>query len=95
MRIPGGALLITIGILFLWVAITGKITRFNDAWNYVKGGANLPNDPAASATPDVKPISNPLSNPLNNVVDPATWHVATTAFSLIPEVALFLPGGAA
>lgn len=42
MRLPGAALLITIGLFILWLAATGNLDRLGKAWDFVRGKSDLP-----------------------------------------------------
>lgn len=50
MKTPGGALLIVLGMLALWLAITGRFDRLATAWDYVRGSTDtLPTGGTSSA----------------------------------------------
>lgn len=37
MRLPGAALLITIGLFVLWLAATGNLQKIGAAWDFIRG----------------------------------------------------------
>lgn len=83
-RLPGGALMIALGLLVLWLAITGKLDRFASAWRYVTGG-----DPAAGTVPAgavLPPASN--SGGIHALSSPAVFNSAAMVNSLSPTVGI-------
>lgn len=80
-RLPGGALLVVVALVVLWVAITGRLDRLATAWAYLRGDATAA--AAVGADPSAKGVSS-----LGHVVDPAAWHVGTHAAALPPLVAV-------
>lgn len=40
MRTATGALLVVVGVLLLWLAATGRLSRLADAWAALKGSAS-------------------------------------------------------
>jgi multisubunit Na+/H+ antiporter MnhB subunit len=86
MRLPGAVMLITIGMLVLWLAITGKLDRFATAWGYVKGEGELPE---GGGTSIVKPAA---FNPLDVLVDRDVLHTLVMADAIKPA-SMRVPGG--
>lgn len=71
MRLPGAALLIVIGLLLLWAAITGRLDRLATAWDFVKGDSELP-----AANSGGGATAAPIINQLNSLLHRDTYHVA-------------------
>lgn len=81
MRLPGAALLLTIGLLILWLSVTGNIKRLGNAWDYVRGNTQkLGDSNVASADPTATGIH-----------DFSSYHVSTHLVQ--PDIAATIPGG--
>ena len=80
-RLPGAALLITIGLFVLWVAATGKLSRIGQAWDFVLEKT----DKLPSSAP------NPQSNPNTGIMHFDNYHVETHLAQ--PVISATQPGG--
>lgn len=67
MRLPGAALLITIGLFILWLAVTGNFDKLAKAWDYVRGNTESLQTASASAPCD----------PSKGICDFSNLHVAS------------------
>lgn len=51
MRLPGAALLITIGLFILWLASTGNLKKIGAAWDFIRGTTDkLPTSGVGNST---------------------------------------------
>lgn len=81
MRLPGAALLITIGLFVLWLAASGNLAKIGQAWDFVRGKTeNLPGSAG---------LSSPFSS--IGIHDFSNYHVETHLAQPIFSVAN--PGG--
>lgn len=76
-RLPGGALLIVIGLLVLWIAITGRLDRFAAAWKFATGA---PDSTIASTDSLGVPAS------FGGAMLPGTYHAGQTIAALTPTI---------
>lgn len=84
-RLPGGALLIVIGIALLVLALYGRLDRMAAAWHYVISSDNSATLPGGVAQAGAAVTPTVAVAPL---VEPAAWHVGQMLGSLAPTVAL-------
>ena len=82
MRLPGAAMLIVIGMLVLWLAITGKLDRLAASWDYLKGNTDALPASGGSAQ----------SSNLAGVLDQSSWHMQNMVNTLSPTVELVKGG---
>lgn len=83
MRLPGAALLITIGLFILWLAVQGDFQKLAAAWDYVRG--NKPSlEPTASN--GVAPC-----DPSKGICDYSNFHVGSLLTQ--PDLSFMHPGG--
>lgn len=93
MRLPGAALLIAIGLLILWVAITGRLDKLGEAWTFIKGESDsLPIENINNTMPGAGAHSDSVSS-ASRLTNPDVWHTNTMSLALQPSVSLFNPGG--
>lgn len=89
MRIPGAALLITLGLLVLWIATTGKLDKLAGAWDYVRS----PDNPLG------KDVTAPLKTAQLSTADRVAssilhverYHMSSMMDTLLPNATA--PGG--
>jgi hypothetical protein len=81
-RIPGAATLLFLGLLILWLAVTGKLDRLWSGYDVATGKAPLP-------------ASTDTTQPTAQILDPATYHYGTMLHALTPGVAIAGPGSVA
>lgn len=79
MRFPVPALLIALGILFLWVAITGRLDRLLTGFQYVTGGSDTLSSGAGTG------ITGANSTAL---IDPSSVHMSGVIQALPTVVSL-------
>lgn len=82
MRLPGAALLITIGLFVLWLAVNGDFKRLAAAWNYVRGNTQNIADGTAAAS---------ACDPSKGICDYSNLHVANLLTQ--PDLSFMNPGG--
>lgn len=77
MKLGVGVLFVAIGLVILWLAVTGRLSRLSDAWTVLKGDA--------AGAGDVQPVSGPAAgmNPLNRSLSAA---LNIPAFPTLPVV---------
>lgn len=81
-RLPGAALLITIGLFILWLAATGNLKKIGAAWDFIRGKTdNLPTSGVAN---------NPLAAS-TGIMDFSNYHVETHLAQ--PILSSHNPGG--
>jgi hypothetical protein len=83
MKFPVPALLIALGILFLWVAITGRLDRLLTGFQYVTGGTDTLPSVASGAGTGAGTAAGGMS-----LVDPSALHVSSVMQALPAVVAL-------
>lgn len=58
-RLPGAALLITIGLFVLWLAASGNLKRIGQSWDFIRGNTNkLPTDTGKNLAGGITDFSN-------------------------------------
>lgn len=88
MRLPGAALLITIGLVLLWLATTGKIDKLGAAWDWVRD--NTPSPESGPTGLLVKPTST-ADRVKAGILHTETFHMASMMDTLSGNLAY--PGG--
>jgi hypothetical protein len=81
MRLPGAALLITIGLLVLWLAASGNLDRLGKAWDYVRGNTQSLANNGSAAPCDLS----------KGICDYSNLHVASLLTQ--PDLSFMNPGG--
>lgn len=76
-------MLIVIGLLILWLAITGKLDRAAAAWDFLKG--NTPALPAVGSSSS-SASDSPEVAALSGILDPTTYHMQTMFNTLDPAI---------
>lgn len=84
MRLPGAALLITIGLILLYLATSGNLDRLGKAWQTIlhPSDANL-----ASG------LTAPPCDPSSGICDLSKYATQSLLHTLAPTVAVTNPGG--
>lgn len=85
MRLPGAALLITIGLVLLWLATSGNLDRLGVAWQ------TIISDPRLS--PETGGTAKAACDPSKGICDFSNYAVANMLNTLTPEVSSVNPGG--
>ena len=80
-KLPGSALLITIGLFVLWIAATGKLDRIGKAWDFIREKTDK--------LPGSQP--NTSSNPNTGLMHFDNYHVETHLAQ--PVISATQPGG--
>lgn len=70
MKFGVGALFVVLGLLILWLAVTGRLSNIENAWRTLTGQEGM------SATPAVNPNAGKVPNPLGTMAD--RLNVSTT-----------------
>jgi hypothetical protein len=78
-KLPGGALLITIGLLLLWLATTGRLDRVKAIWPFLSGATDVPGGVASSG--GAVGTSSGISSML-----PSVFHNGSMIAALTPTV---------
>ena len=81
MRLPGAALLITIGLFILWLAATGSLDKLGKAWDFIRSKSDLPG-------PNPRDMTLPGNSGIH---DFSTYHVETHLAQ--PMISTNNPGG--
>lgn len=89
MRLPGAALLITIGILLLWIATTGKLDKLGIAWTFITDKSG--NITLKEVTPTT--AAAPACDPSSGICDYSRYATEGMMHALTPGVAITNPGG--
>lgn len=68
-KLPGAALLITIGLFILWLAASGNLKKIGQAWDFIRGKTeNLPSSGG---------IAGAVKSGLTGIHDFSNYHVET------------------
>jgi hypothetical protein len=84
MRLPGGALLIAVGLLLLWLATTGRLDRLAAIWPFLTGATDVPGGVASSG------LAGGAPSGIASLANPTTFHAGEMIAALTPTVATVL-----
>ena len=82
MKLPGGALLITVGLVLLWLATTGRLDRLAAIWPFLTGATDTPGGVASSGGA----VGAPSGSSNTALAVPASFHLGEMVAALTPTV---------